>query len=114
LRVHRLTSTGADGARRVRARRGYVVTRSAITAAGTLFGDARIANRLAATHFLELAVIAVTPALLRTVCHVLATGQEYRKLGPDCYEHRDVDRGRAHVVHALERLGVKVTVEAVA
>ena len=66
----------------------------------------------ATTHFLALAVIAVAPALLRTVYHVLATGQEYR-LGPDYYEHRDVDQ-RARAVHALERLGVKVTVEAVA
>jgi hypothetical protein len=48
-------------------------------------------------------------------CHAhLATGQEYRNLGPDYYEHRDVDRARARAVHALERLGVKVTVEAVA
>jgi hypothetical protein len=46
--------------------------------------------------------------------HVLAAGQEYRNLGPDYYEHRDVDRARARAVHALERLGVKVTVEAVA
>ena len=68
----------------------------------------------ATTHFLALAVIAVAPALLRTVYHVLATGQEYRNLGPDYYEHRDVDRARARAVHALERLGVKVTVEAVA
>ena len=55
----------------------------------------------------------MAPALLRRVYHVLATRQEYRNLGPDYYEHRDVDRARACAVHALERLGVKVTVEAV-
>jgi transposase len=59
-------------------------------------------------------VVVVAHALLRTVYHVLATGQEYRDLGPDYYEHRDVDRAKASSVHALERLGVKVTVEAVA
>ena len=37
-----------------------------------------------------------------------------RNLGSDYYEHRDVDRARARAIHALERLGVKVTVEAVA
>ncbi len=56
----------------------------------------------------------MAPALLRTVYHVLATGQEYHNLGPDYYEHRDVDRASARAVHALERIGVKVTVEAVA
>jgi hypothetical protein len=66
------------------------------------------------THFLALAIIAVAPALRRTVYHVLAMGQEYRNLGQDYNEHRDVDRARARAVHALERLGVKVTVEAAA
>lgn len=55
----------------------------------------------------------MAPALLRSVYHVLATRQEYPNLGPDYYEHRDVDRVRASAVHALERLGVKVTVDAV-
>jgi hypothetical protein len=55
----------------------------------------------------------VAPALLRRVYYVLATRQEYRNLGPDYYEHRDVDRARARAVHAPEPLGVKVTVEAV-
>jgi hypothetical protein len=44
----------------------------------------------------------------------LAAGQECPNLGPDYYEYGDVDRARARAVHALERLGVKVTVEAVA
>lgn len=60
------------------------------------------------------AVIAVAHALLRTIYHVLASGQEYRNLGADYYERRDVDRAKARAVHALERLGFKVTVEAVA
>ena len=44
----------------------------------------------------------------------LGHGEENRNLGPDYYEHRDVDQARACAVHALEHLGVKVTVEAVA
>jgi transposase len=60
------------------------------------------------------AVVAVAHALLRTIYHVLASGQEYRNLGPDYFERRDVDRAKARAVHALERLGFKVTVEAVA
>ena len=33
---------------------------------------------------------------------------------PDYYEHRDVDQARARAVHALERVGLNVMVEAVA
>jgi len=36
-------------------------------------------------------VIAVAHALLRTVDHLLASGQEYHNLGPDYYERRDTD-----------------------
>ena len=56
----------------------------------------------------------MAPALLRTVYYVLATGQENRNLGPDYYEHRDVDQARACAVHAFERVGFNVMVPEVA
>jgi hypothetical protein len=72
-----------------------------------------VVPHIATPHFLALAVVAVAHALLRTVYQVLAPGSS-ATLGPDYYEHRDVDRAKARAVHALERLGVKVTGEAVA
>jgi transposase len=60
------------------------------------------------------AVIAVAHALLRTIYHVLASGQEYHNLGPDYYDRRDTDRARQRAVRTLEGLGFKVTIEAAA
>jgi len=60
------------------------------------------------------AVVAVAHALLRTICQVLASDQEYRNLGPDYYDRRDTDRVRRRAVQTLERLGFRVTIEAAA
>lgn len=60
------------------------------------------------------AVVAVAHALLRTIYHVLASGEEYRNLGPNYYDRRDTDRARRRAVQTLERLGFRVTIEAAA
>lgn len=60
------------------------------------------------------AVIAVAHALLRTIYHILASGQEYHNLGPDYFERRETDRVRQRAVRTLGRLGFRATIEAAA
>jgi transposase len=57
------------------------------------------------------AVVAVAHALLRTVYHVLASGEPYHNPGPDYYDRRHVEHVTRRAVHTLERLGYRVTIE---
>lgn len=57
------------------------------------------------------AVVAVAHALLRTVYHVIASGEGYRNPGPDYYDRRHAEHVRRRALQTLERLGYRVTIE---
>jgi len=60
------------------------------------------------------AAIAVAHALVVTAYHVLARDCDYHELGPDYLDRRTQERVQRRAVHALERLGYRVTLEKVA
>ena len=60
------------------------------------------------------AAIAVAHALVVTVYHVLVRNCDYRELGADYLDRQSADRTQRRAVHALERLGYRVTLETAA
>ncbi len=61
----------------------------------------------------QRAVIAVAHAILEISYQMLTTGELYRELGDDFFERRDNERATRRHLHALERLGYRVTLDAV-
>jgi transposase len=59
------------------------------------------------------AVMAVAHTMLIIGYHMLKTGQSYRELGGDYLERINKDQLQQYYVKRLQRLGLKVTVEAV-
>jgi transposase len=57
------------------------------------------------------AAIAVANALLVTAYHLLVRDCDYRELGADYLDRRSAERAQQRAVHALERLGYRVTLE---
>ncbi|MHB8471176.1 MAG: hypothetical protein ACYDCH_15710 [Gaiellaceae bacterium] len=57
-------------------------------------------------------MIAVTHAILEISYQMLTSGELYRGLGEDFYERRDSERVKQRHLHALERLGYCVTINA--
>jgi hypothetical protein len=57
------------------------------------------------------ALVAVGHRILVMVYHVLQNRTSYQELGGDYFDRRNVDRQRKRLIHQLESLGVKVTVE---
>jgi transposase len=57
------------------------------------------------------AALAVAHALVVTAYHVLARDCDYHELGADYLDRRSADRVQRRAVHALERLGYRVTLE---
>jgi len=51
--------------------------------------------------------------MLRTIWHMLSTGETYNDLGGDYFTNRDPERQTKRLVRQLERLGHNVTLEAV-
>jgi len=58
------------------------------------------------------ATTAVCHTILATCWHMLQSGELYRDLGEDFYERRDNERVKQRHLHALERLGYCVTINA--
>jgi transposase len=60
----------------------------------------------------QRAVIAVAHAILEISYQMLTTGEVYRELGDDFFERRDTERATRHHLRALERLGYRITIDA--
>lgn len=71
-------------------------------------------RRLVATRGKKRAIVAVAHTLLRVAYYVLRDGVEYRDLGADHYDRLAPEKMTRYLVHRLERLGHKVTIEAAA
>jgi transposase len=57
------------------------------------------------------ALVAVGHSTLVIVYHVLKNRQSYQELGGDYFDKRDGEKRRQRLIHQLESLGLKVTVE---
>jgi len=60
------------------------------------------------------ALVAVAHSILVIIYHVLKERTEYKDLGGEYFERRDVEKQRKRLIKQLESLGLKVTVEEVA
>jgi hypothetical protein len=58
------------------------------------------------------ALVAVAHSLLVIVYHVLAQRADYRELGGDYFDHQHQQTQQQRLIKRLERMGLKVTVEA--
>jgi hypothetical protein len=58
------------------------------------------------------ALAAVAHSLLVIVYHVLAQRADYRELGGDYFDRRHQQTQQQRLIKRLERMGLKVTVEA--
>jgi len=70
-------------------------------------------KRLAARRGVKRAVVAVAHSLLIIAYHMLKTGSSYHELGGNYLEQVHKDQLQRYFVKRLQRLGLKVTVEAV-
>ena len=61
----------------------------------------------------QRAVIAIAHAILEIGYQMLTTGELYRELGEDFFRHRDAEHAKHRHLQALERLGYRVTIDAV-
>jgi transposase len=68
-------------------------------------------RRLAARRGRKRALVALGHALLGIMYHMQRTGTDYADLGGDYFDRRDKDRLTRRLVHRLESLGLKVTLE---
>jgi len=87
---------------------GYAAGRSKSTYLGAQY------RRLVARRGRKKATLAVGHRILVIAYHLLTTGQDYHDLGPDFFEQRRREQRERRLIHELERLGNKVTVERVA
>jgi transposase len=71
-------------------------------------------KRLAARRGVKRAVMAVAHTMLIIGYHMLKMGQSYHELGGDYLERINKDQIQRYYVKRLQRLGLKVTVEAIA
>ena len=58
------------------------------------------------------ALVAVAHSLLVIVYHVLARRADYRELGGDYFDRRQHQTQQQRLIKTLERMGLRVTVEA--
>jgi transposase len=72
---------------------------------------AALYRRLAARRGKSRAAVAVGHAILVIAYHLLRRETDYRDLGPGYFERRDRDAQQRRLVHRLERLGHKVSLE---
>lgn len=68
-------------------------------------------RRIAARRGVKRATMAVAHSLLQTCYELLKHGQCYQDLGPDYFEHLNEEKTRRNLVHRLEKLGYKVSLE---
>jgi transposase len=76
---------------------------------GSYFGA--LYRRLAARRGKRRAIVAVAHALLVTIYHMLFYQEPYRELGRDYYDERRKEGLIEHLVHRIEQLGYRATVE---
>ena len=57
------------------------------------------------------ALLAVGHSILVIVYHVLESRASYTELGGDYFDKRDIEKRQQRLIHQLESLGLKVTVE---
>ena len=57
------------------------------------------------------ALVAVGHSILVIIYHVLKNRTNYHELGGDYFDRRDREKRRQRLIHQLEGLGLKVTVE---
>jgi transposase len=57
------------------------------------------------------ALVAVGHSILISVYHVLQRRTSYQELGGDYFDRQSVEKERKRLIHKLESLGMKVTVE---
>lgn len=69
-------------------------------------------HRLAARRGKKRAVLALAHAILVVIYHMITTGRTYTDLGPYHFDQRDEQRLKHRLVHRLEGLGYKVSLEA--
>jgi len=70
-------------------------------------------HRLAKRLGKKKALVAVGHSLLVIVYHVLAQKVSYKELGGDYFDQENVERQRQRLIHRLEAMGLKVTIEEV-
>jgi transposase len=69
-------------------------------------------RRLAARRGKKRAAVAVAHSILKIAYHIIRDGTVYQDLGPDYFDKRNANQQQQQLVKRLERLGYKVTVEA--
>jgi transposase len=69
-------------------------------------------RRLAARRGDKKAIVAISHEILTVCFHMLQTGELYREQGADTLRRHDQDRIRRRAINQLEKLGLKVTLEA--
>ena len=57
------------------------------------------------------ALVAVGHSILVMIYHILSRRQSYQELGGDYFDRRNVEAQKARLIHKLEALGLRVTVE---
>lgn len=68
-------------------------------------------HRLAKRLGRKKALIAVAHSILVIIYHMLSRRAQFQELGADYFDKRNRDSIRHHLIHRLESLGLKVTVE---
>ncbi len=68
-------------------------------------------GRLAARRGRNKAAVAVGHSILVIVYHILRRGTDYQELGPLYFDERDRQSVERRLVHRLEGLGYKVSLE---
>lgn len=81
----------------------------AILTKGSYFGA--LYQRLVGRRGKRRAIVAVGHALLVVIYHLLRYHEPYRELGRDYYDARRKESLLEHLVHRIERLGYRATVE---
>jgi transposase len=69
-------------------------------------------RRLAARRGKKRAIIALTHSILIVIYHLLQSGDQYQDLGIQYFDRRDQQRLTNRLVHRLQGLGYKVSLEA--
>lgn len=100
-------------------RKGNVYVRGALTQAA--WAAARTKRTYLSAQFRRLAtrlgkkraLVAVGHSILVIAWHLLSTRASYEELGGDYFDRRNADAYRNKLIHRLEALGLKVTVEPV-
>jgi transposase len=68
-------------------------------------------RRMAARRGRKRALVALTHTILGIMYHMIRNATDYQELGGDYFERRDKDKLTRRLIHRLEGLGLKVTVE---